>query len=79
LKTLDLHGRTTEEAIDIIDRFLFEIQQKDIPRAKIITGKGSGKIHQTTIQYLKQAGYKWQYERMSNGKENTGVLIIFGN
>lgn len=77
MKSLDLHGYTTDEAIDAIDRFLVEIQQAAVKRAKIVTGKGSGKIQKLTIDYLKRAGYQWQYEKLSNGKPNEGVLILF--
>lgn len=79
MKSLDLHGFTTDEAIDAIDQFLFSFGQSGGKRAKIITGKGSGKIQKLTKDYLKKSGYQFAFEKMSNGKDNTGVLIIFGD
>lgn len=79
MKSLDLHGYTTDDAPDAIDAFLHEFNQSGAKRAKIITGKGSGKIQSLTKSYLKKAGYNFQFEKLSNGKDNTGVLIIFGD
>lgn len=79
MKSLDLHGYTSEDAIEAIDSFLHKFGQSGERRAKIITGKGSGKIQNITKSYLKKAGYQFQYEKLSNGKDNTGVLIIFGD
>lgn len=79
MKSLDLHGFTTDEALDAIDQFLHSFSQSGAKRAKIITGKGSGKIQKLTKDYLKKSGYQFAYETMGNGKENTGVLIIFGD
>ncbi len=79
MKSLDLHGYTTDEATDAIDQFLYEFGSSGAKRAKIITGKGSGKIQSLAKSYLKKAGYPIKYEKMSNGKDNTGVLIIFGD
>ncbi|MCB0349998.1 MAG: Smr/MutS family protein [Bdellovibrionales bacterium] len=79
MKSLDLHGYTIEDAEVAIDQFLHEFSQSGARRAKIITGKGSGKIQSATIQYLKRAGYHWQHEKLSNGKLNTGVIILLGD
>ncbi len=79
MKSLDLHGYTTDDAENAIDSFLHTFNQSGAKRAKIITGKGSGKIQQITVAYLKRAGYQWQYEKLSNGKDNTGVIILFGD
>ena len=79
MKSLDLHGYTTDQATDAIDQFLYEFSKSGAKRAKIITGKGSGKIQSLTKAYLKKAGYPFQFEKLSSGKENSGVLIIFGD
>jgi DNA mismatch repair protein MutS2 len=79
MKSLDLHGYTVDEALTAIDKYLYEFGQSGAKRGRIVTGKGSGKIQSTAIQYLKKAGYQWAYEKLSNGKDNTGVLILFGD
>lgn len=77
LPTLDLHGMTTDEVPDAIDRFLMQCTNKKTPRSRIMTGKGTGKVKQVAIDYLKKAGYPWQHEKMGNGQNNEGVLVVF--
>ena len=79
MKSLDLHGYTVDDALEAIDRFLHDFNQSGAKRAKIITGKGSGKVQKATIDYLRKSGYPWQYEKLSNGSPNAGVLILFGD
>lgn len=72
---LDLHGYKSDEVYDAIDLFLRKNAHK--ARVNIIPGKGSGIVKKLTLEYLKQAGYPWEYEALSNGNKNTGSLIIF--
>ena len=74
---LDLHGFKTDEVEAAVDRFLVQISNSNLKRARILTGKGSGAVKATTIKYLKLAGYHWGYEKLSNGKDNEGCLVIF--
>ena len=75
LKTLDLHGYKSDEVEAAIDKFLMSLN--NISRARIMTGKGKGVVQKIAIDYLKHAGYPWEYETLDNGKKNTGALIIF--
>lgn len=74
--SLDLHGYKTEDVEDAIDGFLMQLSKSSLKQAKILTGKGTGKVQAVTIKYLKLAGYQWSYEKLSNGKNNEGCLII---
>lgn len=74
---LDLHGYKTDEVEAAVDRFLMQISDSKLKRARIMTGKGSGKVKDLTIRYLKMAGYHWAYEKLANGKSNEGCLVIF--
>lgn len=75
--SIDLHGYKVYEVADVVDRFLMQISNSNLKRAKIITGKGSGAVQKATIEYLKKAGYQFSFEKLSNGQQNTGVLILF--
>lgn len=74
---LDLHGFKTDEVEDAIDKFLIKVSNSNLKRARIMTGKGTGAVKTLTIKYLKLAGYHWAYEKLSNGKNNEGCLVIF--
>ena len=73
---LDLHGYKTEDVEAAIDRFLMQLSQSSLKQARIMTGKGTGKVQAVAIKYLKLAGYQWSFEKLSNGKNNEGCLII---
>lgn len=73
---LDLHGYKVDEVPAAIDRFLMQLAGGSLKRARIMTGKGTGAVKAKAIQYLKQAGYPWSYDRGANGKQNEGCLLI---
>ncbi len=77
MPTIDLHGFTTDQVYDALDRFLLKASQAGAPRAKVITGKGKGLVLKETKAYLAQAGYQFQFEKTAGGKDNEGVLIVF--
>jgi len=77
---IDLHGLTVEEALSRVDRFLHDISSSNrgpsLKTARIMTGKGTGTVQKAVIQYLRQAGYPWTYDKQANGKPNEGVLVL---
>ena len=75
--SLDLHGKTLEEAEPLIDQFLHRLSSFPNGRARIIVGKGTGAIRNLTTKYLKMAGYSFEFEKLNNGSRNEGVIIIF--
>ncbi|NUN05776.1 MAG: Smr/MutS family protein [Bdellovibrio sp.] len=74
---LDLHGFKIDEVEDAIDKFLMRVSNSNLKRARIMTGKGTGAVKAVALKYLKLAGYHWAYEKLSNGKNNEGCLVIF--
>jgi len=73
--TLDLHGFKTDEIYDALEKFL--ARHSSAKTVRIMPGKGTGKVKNEVIQYLKQARYPWSYEKLSNGQVNEGVLVVF--
>lgn len=74
---LDLHGFKADQVEEAIDRFLVQISNSNLKKARIMTGKGTGTVKAIAIKYLKLAGYQWAYEKLSNGKNNEGCLVLF--
>jgi DNA-nicking Smr family endonuclease len=73
---IDLHGFTGEQVEDAIDRFLLEQSRAGSVKVQIMTGKGQGVVQKIVIEYLKRAGYSWQYFKNENGAVNQGVLVV---
>ncbi len=74
---LDLHGFKADQVEAAIDRFLVQISASQLKKARIMTGKGTGTVQSIAIKYLKLAGYHWSYEKLPNGKNNEGCLVLF--
>lgn len=74
---LDLHGYKADQVEEAIDRFLMQVSGSKLKRARIMTGKGTGTVKTIAIKYLKLAGYHWGYEKLPNGKNNDGCLVLF--
>ncbi len=72
--TLDLHGFKTEDVFDAVESFLRKHERTR--EVRIMPGKGSGKVKAKVIEYLKLANYPYNFERLSNGQVNDGVLIV---
>lgn len=75
--TLDLHGFTTDEVFDALDRFVTQHQSRGTKQIRVMTGKGTGKVKAVALDYLKKGHFPWQIERLENGKQNEGVLLVF--
>ena len=73
---LDLHGYKSDEVESALDNFLMQVSKSNLQKARIMTGKGTGTVKSITMKYLKLAGYSWVYEKLSNGKNNEGCLVI---
>ncbi len=74
---LDLHGFKADEVEPALDRFLVQASNAKLKKARIMTGKGTGKVQSIVIKYLKIARYPWAYDKSPNGKPNEGCLVVF--
>ncbi len=74
---LDLHGFKSDQVENAIDRFLMQLSTSGLKKARIMTGKGTGAVQSITTKYLKLAGYHYAFEKLPNGKNNEGCLVIF--
>lgn len=74
---LDLHGKNTREARNLLDAFLLSSKYKHI---RIITGKGTfretGSVMRNFVSgFLKERGINFQIAKISNGGE--GALEVY--
>ena len=75
--SLDLHGFVKDDVHAALDRFLVQASDRGVKQVRVVTGKGTGVVQKEVIRLLKQGHYPWKYEKLGNGTENTGVLVVF--
>ena len=73
--TLDLHGYKTDEVFDATEAFLRK--HESAAQVRIMPGKGTGKVKSQVVDYLKKARYPWSFEKLPNGQNNEGVIIVY--
>lgn len=73
---LDLHGKRVEEIFDLVDRFIVVAQSAGLSEVRIMTGKGTGKVRDEVLRYLRQAKYPHRPEPLKHGRTNDGVWIV---
>jgi len=66
---IDLRGKTAEEMIDLLEKYLDEAVLAGLPYVRIIHGKGTGKLRQAARQFLLDSPY---VKYIENGKDNEG-------
>jgi len=52
INELDLHGLTIDEAIPLVDKFLYKSFQENTHRIWIVHGKGSGILREAVRRYV---------------------------
>lgn len=77
IPVLDLHGFRTDEVFDAVEKFIRQAEAKGATRAKILHGKGTGKVKEEVLRYLKATNYPSKAEKLANGAVNEGALIVF--
>lgn len=76
LLSLDLHGFKTDEVFDAVDKFIRKAEGLGHHRVRIIHGKGTGKVKEKVLEYLRMAGYTGKPEPLANGNMNEGALLV---
>ena len=77
LMSLDLHGFKTDEVFTALDKFLRKAEAQECHRVRNVHGKGTGKVKEKVLEYLRIAGYSSKPEPLSNGSVNEGSLLVF--
>lgn len=73
---LDLRGQRAEEALDILERYLESAYLAGLPFARIIHGKGTGRLRQAVRQAVQQSVHVANWETGSDNEGGDGVTIV---
>lgn len=73
---IKLIGKTTDEAISILDKYLDDAYLAHIPQVRVVHGKGTGALRKAVHQHLKRLKYIDSYRLGVFGEGETGVTIV---
>ncbi len=74
--TINLRGKTVDEALDKLDVELDKMSRLEVDRVVIIHGHGMGKVKESVRKFLESANYKLKFRGGRQGEGGDGVTIV---
>lgn len=73
---INLLGKTVDEAIAELDKYLDDAYLAHMPSVRIVHGKGTGALRNGVHQYLRRHKYVASYQLAEIGQGDSGVTIV---
>ncbi len=73
---LNLLGKTTDEALAELDKYLDDAYLSHMPSVRIVHGKGTGALRKAVHNYLRRQKYVESYRLGEFGEGDAGVTIV---
>lgn len=73
---VNLIGKTTDEAISILDKYLDDAYLAHLPKVRVVHGRGTGALKAAVHRRLKQLKYIKEFRLGEYGEGDTGVTIV---
>ncbi len=75
-REINLLGKTVDEAIAELDKYLDDAYLSHAPSVRIVHGKGTGALRQAVSQHLKRVSYVKSFHLGEYGEGDAGVTIV---
>ncbi len=75
LTEINLIGKTTDEAIPLLDKYLDDAYLAHLPSVRIVHGKGTGALRNAVQAHLKRLKYVKSFHLGEFGEGDAGVTI----
>ena len=72
---INLLGKTVDEAIAELDKYLDDAYLSHLPSVRIVHGKGTGALRSAVQNHLKRCKYIKSYRNGAYGEGEAGVTI----
>ncbi len=72
---INLLGKTVDEALSVLDKYLDDAYLSHIPSVRIVHGKGTGALRSAVQRHLKQVSYVKSFHLGEFGEGDAGVTI----
>ena len=73
---INLLGRTVDEALAELDKYLDDAYLAHLPSVRIVHGKGTGALRQAVHNYVRKLKYVKEYRLGEFGEGDAGVTIV---
>lgn len=73
---INLIGKTTDEAVSILDKYLDDAYLAHLPQVRVVHGRGTGALKAAVHRRLKQLKYVREFRLGEYGEGDTGVTIV---
>ena len=73
---INLLGKTTDEALMELDKYLDDAYLAHLPQVRVVHGRGTGTLKNAVHNHLKRLRYVKSYRLGTFGEGNTGVTIV---
>ncbi|MGN1145095.1 MAG: Smr/MutS family protein, partial [Acetatifactor sp.] len=73
---INLLGKTTDEAIAELDKYLDDAYIAHLPSVRVVHGKGTGALRNAVHSHLKRLKYVKEYRLGEYGEGDAGVTIV---
>lgn len=73
---INLIGKTVDEAISLLDKYLDDAYISHLPSVRIVHGKGTGALRSAVHAHLKRQKYVTSYRLGESGEGDSGVTIV---
>lgn len=73
---LNLLGKTVDEAVSELDKYLDDAYLAHMPSVRIVHGKGTGALRNAVHNHLKRTKYVKDYRLGEHGEGDAGVTIV---
>ncbi len=73
---INLLGKTVDEAIALLDKYLDDAYLAHMPSVRIVHGKGTGALRNGVHSYLKRLSYVKEFSLAEFGEGDSGVTIV---
>lgn len=73
---INLIGKTTDEAIAVLDKYLDDAYLSHLSQVRVVHGKGTGALRQAVHSHLKRLQYVASYHLGAYGEGDAGVTIV---
>ncbi len=74
---ISLRGQTVDEALEALDRYLDAAYVAGLPYARVIHGKGTGKVREAVRRELKSHPHVQRFEPGGDKEGGDGVTVVF--